>query len=575
MINKRLINTVSTSKPYIFKNVLFQWLGLVANIALLTILAMILAQPSHNHPYLLLTFLAIGLLAIRSLSFWLANQMTYRASKEVKLTLRPLIFKSILRQGMGYKERFKTSELTQLLVEGVEQLEAYFGSYLPQFFYALIAPLTLFVYLSFIDLKVAFVLFICVPLIPVSIVLVQKFAKQLLAKYWGKYVQLGDTFLESLYGLTTYKIYQTDEYQQAKMNEQAEHFRKITMRVLTMQLNSISVMDLIAYGGAALGVYLAVGSLSSQTITLVQALIILLLAADFFIPMRLLGSYFHIAMNGLAASKKIFACLDATVIEDGSKTIEQWQPLVIADLNFSYTKDVHVLNHVSLSILPASLTALVGESGCGKSTIAGLLTRRLVADQGLIQIGDLAYRDIKQSSLLKHVAYVGHQAHLFHATVRENLLMGKTNLSDDQLWQVLKQVNLAQFLENQQGLDTLILEKATNLSGGQAQRLAIARMLLHDASLLIFDEATSNIDVESETIINQLILDLAKTKAVLVISHRLMNIVNADVIYVMQKGSVLTSGTHQSLLDSDAVYLQLWQTQQALEKYRKEQTDEA
>lgn len=575
MINKRLIGTVAESKKYIAGNVILQWCSLTANIALMLSISRMLAELFRGSASVQL-FTVTGIVVILALAVRFfcsigAAKMGYFSSKAVKKSLREKIYQKLLRLGNSYNEQVKTSEVVQVAVEGVDQLETYFGAYLPQFFYAMLAPLTLFIVLCFVNVAAAVVLLICVPLIPVAIAAVQTWAKKLLSKYWGQYTELGDTFLENLQGLTTLKIYQADAFKQQEMNEQAEKFRKITMKVLTMQLNSITIMDLIAYGGAALGVIMAVTQYQSGGVSLEGCLLIILLAADFFIPMRQLGSFFHIAMNGMAASDKIFRLLD---LEETKPEITESFPsghtIRCSGLSFSYEPDREILHSVDLTFPQGSFTALVGESGCGKSTLASILMGRNKGYTGSVSVGGVPLSSIQEESLLRNITYISHQSYLFKGTVRENLLMGKPGASDEELWAVLSRVNLAEFLKAEQGLDTRLLEKASNLSGGQCQRLALARALLHDSPVYIFDEATSNIDVESENDIMREIHELAKSKTVILVSHRLANVVGADHIYVLDHGIVAESGSHEELLAHHGLYERLWSAQQTLEQFGKE-----
>ncbi len=574
MINKRLIGTIGESKKYIAGNVVFQWLSLAANIVMMASITRLLAALFENtasEKDVWLTLLAAAAaVAVRYLCTRMASRMSHLSSRAVKKTLRGLIYQKLLRLGPSYQEQAGTSEVVQIAVEGVDQLQTYFGAYLPQFFYAMLAPLTLFAVLGFVNLPSAAVLLVCVPLIPAAIVAVQRWAKKLLSKYWGQYTAMGDTFLENLQGLTTLKIYQADEFKQQEMNEQAEKFRKITMKVLTMQLNSVTIMDLIAYGGASLGVIMAATQYAAGRVTLSGCLLIILLSADFFLPMRLLGSYFHIAMNGMAASDKIFHLLDLPDPEEKTGHVPENCPIVCSGLRFSYEKEREILHGVDMEFPTGSLTAIVGESGCGKSTISGILTGRNKGCTGSVTIGGVELREISDASLLQNITYVGSQNYLFRGTVRENLQMGAPGASDERLWAVLEQVNLAAFLKDEQGLDTPLSERASNLSGGQCQRLALARALLHDSPVYIFDEATSNIDVESENDIMREIYRLAKRKTVILISHRLANVTGADRIYVIDSGRVAESGAHESLLQSGGVYKRLWDAQQALENYGKD-----
>ena len=572
MINKRLISQVSESKKYVAGNVIFQWVGLASNIAMMASITKLLSDVFENNvtkenvtTALVATVTA---LIVRFICAIGSSRMGYLSSKSVKLKLREMIYSKLLKIGASYNEKVQTSEVIQVAVEGVDQLETYFGAYLPQFFYAMLAPLTLFVVMSFISFPCAIVLLICVPLIPVTIVAIQRWAKKLLSKYWGQYTALGDTFLENLQGLTTLKIYSADEYKNEQMNEQAEKFRKITMKVLTMQLNSITIMDLIAYAGAALGIIISVSQFRNGNISLWGCLLIILLSADFFIPMRQLGSFFHIAMNGMAASDKIFRLIDLEEREAPSEEI----PLVskdiaISNLKFSYTEDREILHGVSLNFPENSFTAIVGESGCGKSTVASILMGRNKNYGGSVTLGCVELSDISEETLMKNITYIGHNSYLFKGTVRDNLLMGNPLASDEELWNVLEKVKLSAFLKSENGLDTELKEKGSNFSGGQCQRLALARAILHSSPIYIFDEATSNIDVESENDIMELIHTLAKSKTVILISHRLANVKNADNIYVLDKGTVSESGTHSELLEKQSHYHKLWTAQQKLENY--------
>ncbi len=600
MINKRLIGTVGESKKYIAGNVAAQWCSLAANIAMMTAVTNLLAslydKTADKSDVFITASVAASALVIRFICTILSSRMGYLSSKSVKKTLREKIYGKLLRLGASYHEQVKTSEVVQVAVEGVEQLETYFGAYLPQFFYAMLAPLTLFVYLCFVNVSSAIVLLVCVPLIPVSIAAVQTWAKKLLSKYWGQYTALGDTFLENLQGLTTLKIYQADGFKHEEMNREAERFRKITMKVLTMQLNSITIMDLIAYGGAALGVIMAATQFRAGNVPLSGCLLIILLSADFFIPMRQLGSFFHVAMNGMAASDKIFRLLDVPEEEEKSGYFSVDCNIACTGLRFSYEKNVfggenpfdrgnapdgenpfdegnafdeerEILHGISMEFPKGGFVSIVGESGCGKSTVAAILMGRNHGYGGSVKIGGGELKDIGEAELMKNITYVSHQSYLFKGTVRENLLTGNPDASDREMWEVLKRVNLAEFLKSEGGLDLSLTEKASNLSGGQCQRLALARALLHDSPVYIFDEATSNIDVESENDIMREIHALAGQKTVILISHRLANVTASDNIYVMEAGNVVESGGHEELLARGGVYAKLWETQQSLENY--------
>ena len=573
MIDKRLIGTVPESKKYIAANVTLQWCGLVANVAMMisvaSLLASLLTAPAATARLLTTAAVAAAAVLIRWLCTTGAARMSDLSSRAVKKTLRTQIYEKLLRLGASYSEHVSTAEVVQVAVEGVDQLETYFGAYLPQFFYAMLAPLTLFAVLCFVNVPAAIVLLVCVPLIPAAIAAVQTWAKKLLSRYWGQYTKLGDTFLENLQGLTTLKIYQADGLRNDVMNEEAEKFRKITMKVLTMQLNSVTIMDVIAYGGSALGVILAATQYRAGHVALSGALLIILLSADFFIPMRQLGSFFHIAMNGMAASEKIFRLLDLPEPPARTQTCPDGD-IVCRGLHFSYTPEREILHGLDLVFPAGSFTSIVGASGCGKSTIASILMGRSRGYTGAVTVGGVPLADISEDSLMRHITYVSHQSYLFKGTVRENLRMARPDAPDDALWAVLRQVKLAAFLEREQGLDTPLTEQGSNLSGGQRQRLALARALLHDTPVYLFDEATSNIDVESENDIMAEIHALARRKTVILISHRLANVTVSDNIYVLDGGALAGQGTHDALLRAGGVYARLWDAQQALENYAKE-----
>lgn len=571
MINKRLLNLLGDTKKYIARNVIFQWLSLLANISLVFLIVKIL-EGLYKREFGKNIFALGGglliLLVIRLACIKAADKMSFLSSKTVKATLRKLIYEKLLRLGSNYGEKASTAEVVQVAVEGVEQLESYFGGYLPQLFISLIAPVTLFVVLSFVDFGTAILLLVFVPLIPITIALVQTFAKKLLSKYWGEYTNLGDRFLENLQGITTLKIYQADEAKQAEMNKEAESFRKMTMRVLMMQLNSIVIMDVLAYGGAAVGVYLAASKFMSGAISLSGALLIILLSAEFYIPMRLLGSYFHLAMNGMAASKKIFNLLD---IEEeaaaGREGFSENGDIVFNDVNFSYDNSRGILKNISLLIKRGSFVSIVGESGSGKSTIAKLLSGKQKEYTGKILIGDTDLKDIKAAELMKNITYVPHESYIFKGSVADNLLMADPNADEDKMWKVLEQVKLADFLRTENGLDTELNEGGSNFSGGQRQRLALARAILKDSPIYIFDEASSSIDVESEEAILDKIYSLAKSKTVILITHRLSAAKEAEKIIVIADGELKEYGTHEELLKRSERYNKLWNVQYELENY--------
>lgn len=553
MINKKLLFSVKESIPYIKKNVMYQWIGLICNVCSTACLCLIITKQDNY-------FLYIGMILVCLIIRYIVNQkaieMSYSSSHIVKETLRTQLYKKLSKIGIGYTNKWSTAEIVQLSSEGIEQLETYFASYIPQFFYSLIAPMTLFIVISFMNFKAALVLLVCVPLIPMSIVFVQKFAKRLLNRYWGQYTKLGDSFLENLQGLTTLKIYEADGYYHKKMNVESENFRKITMRVLTMQLNSITVMDLVAYGGSALGIVFALTS--SQD--LFQTLFIILISAEFFIPMRQLGSYFHIAMNGMAASNKLFGILEMKTEEKQEVDLKDCS-ISASNLCFGYA-DKEVLHAIHFKA-DKGMIGFVGESGSGKSTIASLLMGQYSNYRGELKLSGYEIKDI---NVYPYMTLVSLESYLFSGSLRDNLAMAK-DVSDKEMNIVLEKVGIFDYVNEQGGLDMRILEGGKNLSGGPRQRLVLARALLKDSPIYIMDEATSNIDVESENKIMEVLYELSKEKLVLCISHRLANLIHADAIYCLKDGDIVESGTHEGLLQQNGVYRDLFNTQKELERY--------
>ena len=575
MIKTRLVGLLSHAKKYIVYTILWQWAALLSQVLAVFTIADLLERVVYRAvtvPVIERTILILVLVVIiRFVCERMGARSSYLACVDVKRILREKIYEKMLKLGASYSEQVSSSEVVQVSTEGVEQLETYFGKYLPQLFYSLIAPVTLFIILCRVSLKASVILLICVPLIPISIVVVQKIAKKLLNKYWSIYTGLGDSFLENLQGLTTLKIYQADQQKADEMDVESQNFRRITMKVLTMQLNSTSVMDIVAYGGAAIGMVVAVTEFLKGNLTISGTLCIVLLASEFFLPLRLLGSFFHIAMNGMAASDKIFKILDLPEPETGAKILPEGAlDISLKDVYFSYEEDREILKGINLNLPAGSFVSLVGESGCGKSTIAGLLSAKTRGFSGEITIGGVPLSEVNETNLMEHVVLVRHNSYLFKGTVEENLRMAKPDATEEEMNAVLQKVNLLGFLQTQDGLQTKLLEKAGNLSGGQCQRLVIARALLKDAEVYIFDEATSNIDIESEELIMQVIHELAKTRTVLLISHRLANVVKSDQIYFLKDGEIKERGTHAELMEENGAYRHLYESQMALEHYGEE-----
>ena len=575
MLNKRLLELIPKVFTYTAQSVFFQWLSLLCNIAFTISICRFINYCFYNKTFnsqILIETLGITIFSIllRALFTKININITSRTSQQAKKILREKIFDKLCKIGISYKNYISTAEAVQVSVEGIDQLEIYFSQYVPQLFYSIISVVTLFILFSIFSIKVAVIFIVCVPIIPLSIVLIQKFAKRLLSKYWNSYTNLGDTFLENIQGLTTLKIYGCDEQKHIEMNKNAELFRKATMKVLIMQLNSISVMDLVAFGGSAIGIIIGISEFNNGSISLLNMLIIILLSAEFFIPLRQLGSFFHVAMNGTAAADKIFRILDIEDIEikNNTTTLDDYN-ICLKNVSFSYDGSRTILNNINITLPNKGLFTLVGKSGCGKSTIASILTCKLKNYSGSIKLGNDELSDISENSLMNMVTYIPHNSYIFKGTIEYNLKMGKNDATKNEMLNVLQKVNLLDFVNRENGLNTEVTEQGNNLSGGQRQRLAIARALLHNTPIYIFDESTSNIDLESEEDIMNVIYELAKEKTVIMISHRLVNAINSNNIYVINKGTVIENGTHTKLMEQSGYYAELFNKQQNLENFNK------
>lgn len=597
MINKRLIGICSESKKYIALTVLTSWISIICNILIILMvgqfinkvytvrgllvnleidkLSTLLKFKVNENLSLAGTIAIIAvLLIIRYFSNIMYGKLSYLASDSVRVNLRELIYKKLLKLGVGYNKVQSTSTIVQMTVEGVEALEIYFGRYLPQFFYSMLAPITLFVFISFISIKSAVVFIVCVPLIPLSIIAIMKIAKKILKEYWNSYANLGDTFLENLQGLTTLKVFDIDEERHRKMNEEAEGFRKITMKVLSMQLNSINIMDLIAFGGAALGTIVALIEFKNGNLSVGNLLVIILLSSEFFIPLRLLGSYFHIAMNGMAACDKIFYLLDAEekekdICNDSASKLNNLS-VSLENVKFSYDGERTVVDNVNLDIPNKGIVAIVGESGSGKSTIASLIMNTNSVNDGAIKLNGINVENISLDDIYNKISLVSTNSYIFNGSIMDNLLMGKYDATKSEINDALKKARLYDFVQSlRDGLNTNVGEGGSSLSGGQKQRLALARAILGNREMIIFDEATSNIDIESEEAIWESIYELSKDKTILVISHRLANVVDADNIYVMKDGKIVENGNHDELIDIKGEYFSMVNKQNQLESTRE------
>ena len=563
---------VPQAMRYIVRNAAAQWVALVANIVLMLLIGLFLQRlvdgVAVDGWVAMLLCAGVAVIAVRMACLTFAQRMGVAAAMAAKRSVRRQVYDKLVRMGPGYSERIATSEAVQVSVEGCEQLESYFGQYLPQLLYAVLAPLTVFAFLAPLCLPAAIALLVCVPLIPISIVAVQKIAKRVMGRYWGAYTDLGGAFLENLQGLTTLKIYQVDEACHRQMNEQAESFRRATMRLLTMQLNSITVMDVFAFGGAAVGIIAAMVQFANGQIPFYAAFCVVFLSPEFFIPMRALGSFFHTAMNGMAVAEKMFAILDAPESEQGTRSVDpEHAGIVVRDVSYSYDGQRAVLEHVDFAAPAGSFTGIVGESGSGKSTLAGILCGRNLGFEGDVEIGGVPLGQVSRESMAQTVTVVPFSSYLFSGTVRSNLLMARPKATDDELWDVLRRCRIDGFVRASGGLDTPVSEQGGSFSGGQRQRLALARALLHDTPVYIFDEATSNVDADSEQAIVGVIHELAKSRTVIMISHRLASVSEADRIFVLANGRVAESGSHEQLCAADGAYAKLWGRQMELEAF--------
>ena len=567
MLDKELLRLLGSNRKYIFYTVAVMMTGLLANLSItagICTAIYLLTQQAEPGAYLMPALLAAAGIIVRYAASRVSGNLKDILGRKAKKDLREKTYDKIVRLGVRSTDGMSIAGLTQVAMEGIEQLDMYYSSYIPQFFYAMLAPLVLFLVTVWIDWRVAVALICCVPLIPVSIIAVSKYAKKIFAKYWGKYTSMGDSFLDSVQGLRELKIFRADAARHEKMNRNAEEFRKITMKVLVMQLASTTIMDMVAYGGAGLGIAFAVTGAAYRGLPPVYALFLILVAVEFFLPLRAFGSAFHVAMNGVSAGKKILSLLAQPDPVWGDEELSGTE-LRLDNVTFSYDGERSVLRNVSMKFPAVGMTAIVGESGCGKSTAVGLLTGALRPGSGTVVAGGKPLESLSREAYYSRVAVVSCNTYVFNTTVRENFRLAKKDVTDDDIISALEQVNLADFIRENGGLDKAVTEDGANISGGQKQRLALAVNLVADKDIYIFDEATSNIDIESESVIMRNIKALSGKKSVIVISHRLENVVPSDLIYYMDNGEVRESGTHAALMAQQGGYSALYTAQKALE----------
>ena len=567
MIDKELFKLIGGNKKYIFTAVLTQVIGLVANVAVTGSVCYAVYLLTVSAAYSEFVYPLIGAvlgIAIRYICSRLTGEIKDKLGRQVKKDLRERVYDKIVKLGVRTTDGMSMAGLTQVAVEGVEQLDLYYSSYLPQFFFAMIAPVVLFLICVRIDWRTSLVLIACVPLIPVSIVAVSRYAKMIFAKYWGKYTSMGDKFLDSVQGLKELKIFMADEKQHQRINESAEEFRVITMKVLVMQLASTTIMDLVAYGGAGAGIALAICGTAFWGLNPIAALFLCLVAVEFFLPLRAFGSAFHVAMNGASAGKKIISLLNAPDPEWGEKSVGG-KEIKLTDVTFSYDGKRDVLKNVSMTFPEKGMTAIVGESGCGKSTVVNMLVGAFRPQSGEVTVGGKQLEKLSRENWYSHLSAVSYNTYIFNESVRDNFKLAKESVTDDEIYSALEKVNLKEFISENGGLDKVITEDANNISGGQKQRLALAVALVSDKDIYVFDEATSNIDIDSEGIIMKNIKAISENKSVIVISHRLANVVTSDNIYYMEDGEVRERGSHESLMSAKQGYARLYNAQKTLE----------
>lgn len=572
MIDKNLLRLLGDNKKYIFYTVGLMVLGLFANVGITASICWAINLAIHYDEYsggatifLWPAVCAVICIIVRYTASRLVGDLKDTLGRKAKKDLRERVYNKIVKLGVRSTDGMSMAGLTQVSMEGVEQLDLYYSSYIPQFFYAMLAPFILFVITVWIEWRVAVVLLCCVPLIPVSIIAVSKYAKKIFAKYWGKYTSMGDSFLDSVQGLKELKIFKADEAQHTKMNETSEDFRKITMKVLVMQLASTTIMDLVAYGGAGIGIAMAILSVVKWELAPISALFLILVAVDFFLPLRAFGSAFHVAMNGASAGKKILSLLEQPDPVWGEETVTDTE-IKVENVTFSYDGKRDVLKNVSMTFPKTGMTAIVGESGCGKSTVVNMLFGAFRPKGGAVTVGGKELESLSRESYYSHLAVVSYNTYIFNETVRANFMLANKAVTDEEIYGALEKVNLADFIRENGGLDKVITEDAANISGGQKQRLALAVNLVAHKDIYVFDEATSNIDIESEAIIMANIKALSREKAVIVISHRLANVTPADLIYYMESGELKESGTHRELMERNSGYAKLYTTQKNLEE---------
>jgi len=558
MIDKKLLGLLGENKKQIFRIVGIMVIALFGNLMITNGIVWavkdmydMVFNPAEAVNIVPPFLMAIAGALIRAVCERVNGGLKDRLGRDVKKDLREKAFRKMTVLGAESTKDFGMAGLTQVAIEGIEQLDLYYSSYIPQFFYCMIAPVVLFLICLPICWQSAAVLMLMVPLIPVSIIAVSRYAKKIFAKYWGKYISMGGEFLDGVSGLETLKIFRADGVWHKKLNESSEEFRKITMKVLIMQLASTTIMDTVAYGGAAIGITAAVLSMNLWGLDPMKALFITLVAVDFFLPLRAFGSAFHVAMNGASAGQKLMTLLEMPEPEWGERKVSdraEGHRIELKNVTFSYDGERDALKNVSAVFESGKLTAIAGKSGCGKSTMVGLLEGVLLPGNGKVTLDGVPVHDFARAEYNGILSVVRYNTYLFNTSIRENFQTAKPGITDGEIYAALRTARLDDFVRENGGLDRNLSEEGSNLSGGQRQRMALAICLARDTDVYIFDEAASNIDAESEEIIMGSIRELARSKTVILISHRLENVRGADRIDYMEDGEIRESGTHEELM---------------------------
>lgn len=509
-------------------------------------------------------FSLILIIFINVILIKLESFLSYKASYRIKNSLRKRLLEKVFSFEMEYSSKVSISEVIALGVEGIEQLNLFYSFLLPQLLYSILGPVILFVIMSFINLKISLIMLSLIPLIPLAIMMVQKIAKKVVKSYWKSYTNMSNVFIDFLYGLMTLQVFNADEEYNNKLNEYAEDFRVKTMKLLFVQLNNLTVLDIVSYSGTALGIVLSLKAFFEGQIGVFAAFSFILLSQEFFMPLRRLGSLFHVAMNGISSANSLFEILEIKSPEKFSEMIRDNNiDIKLSNVGFSYG-DKKILDGINMEFKSCEITAIVGKSGCGKSTIGKLIGGFIKEDRGFIYYNNL--KNISKESLNEKIMLVDNNPYFFTESLRYNLQMANLKSNDDDFIEVLKKVGLYEYFNSLDGLDTKIQASASNLSGGQRQRLAIARVLLKKPSVLILDESISNIDQESEKIILDVINKLKKYTTIILITHRLNTVTNADYIYYLKDRKIVEEGKFDDIIKGD-IFSSVYNYQRDLEMW--------